>query len=374
MDFMKSGWFRKYIVPGIIFQSVLIAGGYGTGRELVEFFMNFGALGGLVAMATSAFFTLAVVCAVSFEFARVFEAYDYRTFFKRLLGNGWVLYEICYLVLLLLVLGVVASTSGAILNSMFGVSAWFGIIGMMVGVGLLIFYGNEAITRALSYWSFVLYAVYAVFMILALVNVSGDIISALSMNEFKPGYFVSGFKYAWYNLGVIPALLFSVREIETRKEAIGSGILAGLIGIVPAVLLYIAMCGGYPDILTTELPTNFILAKMGILGFQVVFQIVLFGTLIETGTGFIYGVTERIAGMYKDKGGQMPKQLEQFVTIGLLILGAIIAQYGLIGLIAQGYGTITWGFFIIYVIPVLTYGVYLIAQHGQKDKPGVKEK
>jgi uncharacterized membrane protein YkvI len=374
MNFVKSGWFRKYLVPGIIFQSVLIAGGYGTGRELVEFFMNFGALGGLVAMTTSAFLTLAVVCAVSFEFARVFKAYDYRTFFKHLLGPGWVLYEICYLVLLLLVLGVVAATSGAILNSLFGISAWFGIVGMMVGVGALIFYGNEAITRALSYWSFVLYAVYAVFMILALVNVSGDIVSALSMSEFKPGYFVSGFKYAWYNLGVIPALLFSVREIETRKEAIGSGILAGLIGIVPAVLLYIAMCGGYPDILPTELPTNFILAKMGILGFQVVFQIVLFGTLIETGTGFIYGVTERISGMYKDKGRQMPKQLEQLVTIGLLILGAVIAQYGLIGLIAQGYGTITWGFFVIFVIPLLTYGVYLIAQHGQKDKPGVKEK
>ena len=373
MGFMKSRWFKKYLVPGIIFQSVLIAGGYGTGRELVEFFMNFGALGGFVAMITSAFLTFAVVCAVSYEFARVYQTYDYRTFFKRLLNRWWVLYEICYLVLLLIVLAVVASSAGAILNAMFGISAWFGIIGMMVGVGLLIFFGNDAITTFLSYWSFVLYAVYALFTILGLVYVSKDIGAAFSMDEFKSGFFLSGFKYAWYNLGIIPALLFSVKEIETRKEAVWSGILTGVIGIIPALLLYITLCGGYPNILSQELPTNYILGKMGILGFQVVFQVVLFGTLIETGTGFIYGVTERIGNMYKEKGRQMPKRLEQCVTIGLLVLGALIARFGLIGLIAQGYGTITWGFFIVFVIPLLTYGVYLIAKHGQKDRPGVKE-
>ncbi len=32
---MKS-LFQRYLLPGFIFQSVVIAGGYGTGRELVE--------------------------------------------------------------------------------------------------------------------------------------------------------------------------------------------------------------------------------------------------------------------------------------------------------------------------------------------------
>ena len=45
MNFVKSDTFKKYFVPGIVFQSVVIAGGYGTGRELVEFFMKFGTLG-----------------------------------------------------------------------------------------------------------------------------------------------------------------------------------------------------------------------------------------------------------------------------------------------------------------------------------------
>ena len=41
---------RKYLIPGFVFQSVVIAGGYGTGRELVEYFLNYGPLGGVLGM------------------------------------------------------------------------------------------------------------------------------------------------------------------------------------------------------------------------------------------------------------------------------------------------------------------------------------
>ncbi|MGM0396523.1 MAG: hypothetical protein ACQEP4_05650 [Bacillota bacterium] len=49
MNFVKSDTFKKYFIPGIIFQSVVIAGGYGTGREIVEFFLSFGTVIGLIA-------------------------------------------------------------------------------------------------------------------------------------------------------------------------------------------------------------------------------------------------------------------------------------------------------------------------------------
>ena len=34
----RNIFFKKFILPGLIFQSLVIGGGYGTGRELVEFF------------------------------------------------------------------------------------------------------------------------------------------------------------------------------------------------------------------------------------------------------------------------------------------------------------------------------------------------
>jgi len=46
MKITRSPFFLKYLLPGIVFQSVVIAGGYSTGREIVEFFLNFGPGGG----------------------------------------------------------------------------------------------------------------------------------------------------------------------------------------------------------------------------------------------------------------------------------------------------------------------------------------
>ena len=37
MSILTSKKFQKYFVPGIVFQSCVIAGGYGTGRELVVY-------------------------------------------------------------------------------------------------------------------------------------------------------------------------------------------------------------------------------------------------------------------------------------------------------------------------------------------------
>ena len=83
----KPSFFRRYLLPGLVYQSVVIAGGYGTGRELVEFFMTRGAAGGLLAMGVTTLIWSAVAM-VSFELARVFQAFDYRSFFKVLLRRA----------------------------------------------------------------------------------------------------------------------------------------------------------------------------------------------------------------------------------------------------------------------------------------------
>jgi len=363
MNFVQSQTFKKYFVPGIIFQSVVIAGGYGTGRELVEFFLNFGVVGGFIAMVVISTLVWAAVCAATFEFARVFKAYDYRTFFSKLLGKAWWLYEVCYFVLLLIVLAVIASSAGTILFELFGLHYYIGVVGMMLGVGALVFLGSETIEKFLSYWSFVLYAVYIIFLVITFVKYGSNITTAFSQGTMKSGWAAGGFKYAFYNLGIIPAVLFSVRHIETRKEAIGSGILAGVIGIIPGILLYVAMVAFYPEMLDVAIPTNYILNALNMPFLQMAFQITLFGTLIETGTGFIFAVTNRIDSVYVEQNKPTPSWIKSALTLTLLVAGVFIAQFGLIGLIAKGYGTITWGFFIFYVIPALTIGIWKIKNH-----------
>ena len=105
---MRNSWFQRIILPGLLFQSVIIAGGYATGRELVEFFLSTGPLAGILGMGLAAL-AFSVIAALSFEFARLGRTYDYRSFFKQLLGPAWFLFEIAYLILGILVVAVIGA-------------------------------------------------------------------------------------------------------------------------------------------------------------------------------------------------------------------------------------------------------------------------
>jgi uncharacterized membrane protein YkvI len=65
---MLSRFFNVYIVPAAVFISVVMGGGYGTGRELVEFFTRCGILGGLLGIGVAAsVFALVLVCTYEFS-------------------------------------------------------------------------------------------------------------------------------------------------------------------------------------------------------------------------------------------------------------------------------------------------------------------
>ncbi|MEE8583594.1 MAG: hypothetical protein V3T83_01960 [Acidobacteriota bacterium] len=356
----QSRRFQSYLLPGLVFQSVVIAGGYGTGRELAEFFLSYGPGGGLLAMLLISMPLWSLVCAASFEFARCHQAFDYRHFFQKLLGRGWFLFEICYLILLMLVLAVIAAAAGSILHDNFGQGYALGVVAMMAAVGGLVFLGSQAIERFISLWSVVLYAIYIVLFVACFWSFGPQISQAFETGPVKPGWAVGGVRYAAYNLGVIPAVLFTIRHCKARKEAVVAGLLAGPIAMIPGLLFYLAMAGQYPDVLERAVPANSLLEALGSPAFQWAFQIVLFGTLIETGAGMIHAVNERLSGFFRDRQKAMPQVLRLSLGSGLLLAGALIAQMGLIGLIAKGYGSITWGFLVIYVIPILTLGLFKI--------------
>lgn len=356
--------FQRYLLPGFLFQSVVIAGGYGTGRELVEFFLSLGPADGLLAMLLVTTPIWSLVAAASFEFARLFRAYDYRTFFRHLLGRAWFLFEIGYIAMLLLVLAVIGAAAGEILQETFDLPYAVGVIGIMAAVALLLFYGTGVIERALAGWSFILYGVFVLLVAWSFARFGPEIGAALTAPDPGGGWLLAGVRYAGYNLATIPAVLFVVRHLETRRDALTAGALAGPIAIIPGLLFYLAMTGHYPEILGRPVPANFVLEMLGSPTFQIVFQIVLFGTLIETGTGMIHAVNERIAHVFEERGRDMPALLRPATAILFLSGAALLARAGLIDLIARGYGTLTWVFIGVFVVPILTIGVLRIRSSG----------
>ncbi|MGI6204785.1 MAG: hypothetical protein ACOYJH_05865 [Anaerovoracaceae bacterium] len=360
MKLLTNTTFQKYFVPGIVFQSCVIAGGYGTGRELVEYFMGYGPVKGTLAMCIVTLGVWSGVAALTYCFAVLYQKFTYKELMKELMGPGWVLFEISYIFLVLIILAVVTAAAGAIVAQLVGISKWFGIIGMATLVFLLVVSGSELIEKVLSVWSFVLYGVYILFLILVFVNYGDQIAAAYAGPQGSGAWALGGFKYAFYNLGVVLAVIYTVKHCETGKEAFISGLISGLIGVLPGIMLFIGMCGFYPEIISEELPINYILTKMHMPWMQWLFQIVLFGTLIETGSGMIYAITDRVETAIRVKGGEVKKWLTPVIALIMLAVGCGIASFGLTALIAKGYGTIAWIMFFVYVIPICTLGIYKI--------------
>ncbi len=355
-----SRFFQSYLLPGFVFQSIVIAGGYGTGRELVQFFLNYGTLGGLLAMWLVSTVIWSAVCAVTFELARMTKSYEYRKFCHQLLGRFWWPYEVCYLLIMVIVLSVIAAAAGAIVQEIFSLPYYVGVVLMMFAVGFLTLKGTALVEKFFSFWSFVLYAVYIVFLIACFRSFGSDIVAGLDTMELKPGWFQGGIEYAAYNVGTLPAVLFTIRHLRRRKEALISGLLAGPIAIIPGFLFYLAMAGDYPHILSETVPSVYLLNKVGSRLLLFAFEIMLFGTLVETGTGLIHAFNERIASALEEKGQKMKSTTRPLVAVGLLVLATLLAQVGLEDLIAEGYGTVTYGFWIVFLIPVLTWGTYRV--------------
>ena len=300
--------------------------------------------------------------------------FDYRCFTKALLGPIWPIYEILYLAVMILVISVVGAVAGEVLNDAFGLPEFVGVVGIMVFIAVIVFFGTPGVERVLAIWSMVLFATYILFLGWHLVQ-HGDTISA-NLRDYPvgEGWAMSGLAYSGYNLSTIPALVFCIYHLTRRQEALTAGALAGVLAMLPAMLFYVAMIGQYDEISAAgedgALPVTILMGALEGAGFFVyLFPIVLFGTFVETGTALIHGFNERLDHAFAEKGNRMPDWLRPAVAIAILVTAIVIADaIGLTGLVASGYGTITWGFIIILFIPLLTWGVYLIWRADQRSE------
>jgi uncharacterized membrane protein YkvI len=359
----KSGragldWFRRFILPGLAFKAIVIGGGYATGRELVEFFMASGPWGGVLGMMFAAA-VWSVVAALTFAYARLTHSLDYRHFFQQLLGRFWILFEIGFLALLVVILAVFGAAAGSLGQALFGTPLIAGTLLLMILIAGFAAFGNESVEELFKYVSFLLYGVYALFLALALTRFGTRIEQAFADPHIGRGWLSGGLAYSGYNIVGAVLILPVVRHMRSMRDALVAGILAGPLAMAPALLFFVCLAA-WPTLSRVALPSDFLLAKLGFPAMRWAFQLMIFAALLESGTGSVHAFNQRIAGtLGRDRPLGWPVRLA--LSLGLLVASVFLAdRFGLVQLIAHGYRLLSYAFLGIYVVPLLTLGLWRI--------------
>lgn len=358
----RPSWFQRHLLPGFAFKAVVIGGGYATGRELAEFFVPAGPRGGLLAMAL-AMLLFSLVCVVTFLFARMTGSADYRAFFRNLLGPFWVLFEAAYVFFFILILAVYGAAAGAIGEAMFGWPLLAGVLCLMVAIAAFTAFGNVSVEWLFKYASYFLYGVYALFVFFALERFGGRVAEGLAAHSGTEGWALAGATYASYNVIGAAVILPVVRHLTSTRDAIIAGLLAGPLAIIPAVLFFLCMIAWYPAIGAEALPADFMLRQLGLPLLHGAFQLMIFFALLQSSVSAVHAINERIAGYLAERHQRgFPPASRLVCTTLLLVVAIFFAQrFGLVALIAKGYRALAWMFLIVYVLPLMTYGLWRLA-------------
>ena len=361
---MNSSRFQRYFLPGLAFKAVVIGGGYATGRELAEFFLPSGTWGGIAAMALStAIFSLC--CIVTFLFARQFGARDYVTFFKQLLGPGWVLFEGAYVLFIVLILAVYGAAAGAIGTAVFGLDEIWGTLALGLSIIGIVTFGNVSVERMFAYVSYLLYAVYALFVVLAFSRFGNEIRAAFASESTVGSWAAGGTVYAGYNLIGAVVILPVMRHLTSSKDAVIAGLLAGPLAMLPGALFFTCMVAFLPDIASATLPSDFMLQRLDLPLFHLLFQLMIFSALLESGASSVHAINERIAKAVRVRREvELSHSMRLAISLALLVFCMFLAdRFGLVALIANGYRLLAYILLSVFVLPLLTFGVWRLWHH-----------
>ena len=172
-------------------------------------------------------------------------------------------------------------------------------------------------------------------------------------------------------------MLFCLHRQTRRSETVASGLLSGFAMTVPFALTFLCLMRFWPNeaVFGAEVPWLVMLdtATGGSRFWTVVFGIVVGWTLLETAVGGIHALVDRVEHNIDDlprflrpESGELTPMLRAGASVGVLLAAMGLASFGIIDLVAKGYGLLSWGFIVFMALPLLVVGSYrMLTTPGQ---------
>jgi uncharacterized membrane protein YkvI len=248
-------------------------------------------------------------------------------------------------------------------QALFGLPVFVGTLALMLAILAFVTFGNRAVERLFEHVSWLLYGVYALFIVIAFVKFGDRISAGFAAPAPAHGWALGGLTYASYNLIGAIVILPTLRHLTSGRDAVIAGAIAGPLAMVPGLLFFTAMVAFYPAVGSAALPSDYLLQRMGIPAFHLLFQLMIFSALLESGASSVHAINERIDNAWRARrGAPLPHRARLAIALVLLAGCMFLAgRFGIVALIAGGYRALAWLMLAVFILPLLTVGARRIA-------------
>ena len=233
------------------------------------------------------------------------------------------------------------------------------------------FFGDALIERFETWGTVLLYAGYIIFSGMVIINGHDNITRVMATSDMSytgetgiiPVLWIGVIYVADY-LCVYPAPMGSLKRQEARKQCVVSGLLAGVLMTIPWFLTYFSLMSFYPseEVLGAQIPWLVMMISIDAPAIcSVAFGVVMGWSLFETSSGVIHALLGRInVGLAEINKKELDSKKQAVITVVILVSACLMSKFGIIALIEKGYTAISYAFMVLYLVPILTIGVYKI--------------
>lgn len=136
---------------------------------------------------------------------------------------------------------------------------------------------------------------------------------------------------------------------------------------VPFTLTFLAVLAFYTAGITEEpIPWLVMFEAVGGGTLAAVFAVVFTYAVIDTSAATVHAFLDRVDDALVESGREkMDRRRRGLAVAAVLVTAFVFSRVGVIGLVARGYTALAYGFLVVFVLPLLTRGVYLIWRSGR---------
>lgn len=368
-----SGIWAAFAVASVWF-ATHFGGGFSSARQVVEFYTQYGYYA--LFMPILAIVIEGIIFYYGWSLAVTHKSFNYKKWATDLYEPygqlGELLYEIMYIITVLIAGAVAFATGGSVLNKTLGINYYLatGIVAIIIFV--ITIYGAEAVRRFSSGVAVVgvilLIIAYGVVIIKNFSQLQG-VVHSLKANppaSFKTALWAA-ILYAAFQSMAVGSYISVADVLKSRKDCRNTAIVGVLINLIPLWLCSIATLIFYPAVTKEAVPALLVMQTgIGNVAKNLISFLIFIG-VVSTGVPFIYGFVKRILSYLETRVEQ--KTLSR-ANIGVTLIAVIVtwsvALFGLIPLIAKGYRFLGYLAIVFLIPPLLIKGILYEKQWWEK--------